>query len=91
MTDYSTVSIDTETGCGREFVDWPVSFRVHWEYDYDTGWNVETRFYRAHIGNLEVNRETAIKVFGEATVRTMESDAATDILENKHDHLELAE
>lgn len=91
MTDYHTVKIDTETACGHYWPDFLASFRCHWSHDFDSGPEVECHFYRAHIGNLEINRTTAITVFGESNVRTMETDAARDIAENMADHLEAAE
>lgn len=91
MMDYRTIPTDTETACGREFADWPVSYRTMWTYDLDHGAEVECRFYRAHIGNLEINRATAIAIFGEQGVRTMENDATTYLAERMPEHLEAAE
>lgn len=89
--DYRTIVTDTETACGHYWPDFLASYRVYHTYDLDHGAEVECRFYRAHIGNMEINRATAIAIFGEQGVRTMENDATTYLAERMPEHLEAAE
>lgn len=89
--DYATVKIDTETTCGHPIEGWHVSFRLHWSYDYDSGHEVEARFYRAQLGNQEINRAMAIAIFGEQGVRTMENDATTHVAERMAELVKAAE
>lgn len=91
MTDFATVKVYACTPDGFERDEWPVSYRTMWTYDLDHGAEVECRFYRAHIGNMEINRATAIAIFGEQGVRTMENDATTYLAERMPEHLEAAE
>lgn len=89
--DYATVKIDTETACGQPIEGWTVRFRVTWTHDDDHGPEVECDFYRAHLGHFEINRKTAVAIFGEERVREMEERATTHMAERMPDYLEAAE
>lgn len=87
---FAYAPVDTETACGHPIENWTVEFRTNW-IDEGSGPEVECRFYQAHLGNHPINRDTAIAIFGEQGVRTMENDATTHVAERMADMIEAAE
>lgn len=89
--DFCTVNVHAETTDAYPLDDFQVTFRVVWVFDYDNGWEAECAWHRATLGNMPVDRKTAIQLFGESAVDRHERESAEELATNWRDHLEAAE
>lgn len=80
-------TVDTETGCGRELADWPITFLCEWQHDYDNGWIVQARVHRTWLHNLPVDRHTLILLLGEVEVNRIETEAEEAIAPTWREHM----